>query len=123
MAILGIIVVIAVVGLILLFKGGTGQGVYGGEMYQSWSDPLRQPGEEVGRYTSPVPATEGGTYYRHRPSLEGLQRDICPEAPYTVVFNVAQVGARDDCILSPTQSPYICCPPSGQAGQLKGAYD
>ena len=71
LAILGIVAVIAVVGLVLLFTNATGKGIYGGQMRQGESI-IRPVGEEPGRYTSPVPEDEGGTYYRHRPAWSGL---------------------------------------------------
>ena len=121
LAILGIVAVIAVVGLVLLFSNATGKGVYGGEMYQSWDNPLRQPGESPGRYTSPVPSSDGGTYYRYRKGWPGLSneqvRDWCPIEGFTVVASIVEMAGRQDCIPSPTRDKMFCCPAAGAAGQ------
>lgn len=123
MAILGIVAVIAVVGLILLFTGATGNGSYGGALTRPGTY-LYEKGEEPVRYTSPVLEDRGAPYYKHRPSWEGLQRDICPDNARPVVFDVANVGARPDCVPSPTQSPYFCCPAGGQSGYIAtGVYE
>ena len=120
MAILGIVAVIAVVGLVLLFNGASGKGVYGGEMLQSWENPFRQPGESPGRYTSPVPNSEGGTFYRYRKGWPGLSndqvRDWCPYEGYKVVASIVEMGGRQDCIPSATRDQMYCCPAAGQAG-------
>jgi len=122
MAILGIVAVIAVVGLVLLFKGGTGQGVYGGEMRQSESD-LRPIGEEPLRYTSPVYSPDY-FQYSHRKSWEGLQRDQCPDDRYPQIFDVSMIGGRTDCIQSSVDDSYWCCPLGGQAGYINtGVYE
>jgi hypothetical protein len=123
-AILGIVAVIAVVGLVLLFKGATGQGVYGGEMRQGESE-LRPFGESPARYTSPVQESEGGTFYQMRPTWDrGLaDRNICPDNRYPHVVDPSRKGARTDCIDSPTRDIYSCCALAGQAGALRGAND
>ncbi|MEM4247096.1 MAG: hypothetical protein QXR48_03870 [Candidatus Woesearchaeota archaeon] len=121
MAILGIVAVIAVVGLVLLFKSATGMGLYGGEMRQGES-VLRPVGEEPARYTSPVPADEGGTYYKHRPSWGGLERDPCPDKNYFVATTANAAGARDDCIPSTESYGIVCCRPAGRA-YAEGYYE
>lgn len=123
--VLGIVAVIAVVGMVLLFSGATGKGVYGGEMRQGESD-IRPYYEEPGRYTSPVPESEGGTYYKHRPGWDrGLyDRNICPDPQYPVWNDPAKVGGRTDCVPSPTRDTYWCCPLGGQAGAIAtGVYE
>ncbi|MEM2916370.1 MAG: hypothetical protein QXT19_03385 [Candidatus Woesearchaeota archaeon] len=121
MAILGIVAVIAVVGLVLLFKSATGMGLYGGEMRQGESI-LRPIGEEPARYTSPVPVTEGGTYYQHREGWEGLERDPCPDKNYPVATTANAAGARDDCIPSTVKYGIVCCMPAGRA-YAQGMYE
>ena len=118
LAILGIVAVIAVVGLVLLFSGATGKGIYGGALTRTPGVDLYQVGEEPPRYTSPVPISEGGTYYSHRPGWVDLQRDTCSDPAYGVVTTPAQVGARTDCYPSDINAPYMCCPATGQAGHL-----
>ncbi len=118
LAILGIVAVIAVVGLVLLFTGASGQGVYGGQMRQGESD-IRLIGEEPGRYTSPVPADEGGTFYSGRKSTDRpnweFARDPCPDDAYPVRRDIARMGGRE-CPASAVQSEVFCCPFDGSAG-------
>jgi hypothetical protein len=113
-AILGIVAVIAVVGLVLLFSGATGMGLYGGELTRVPGVDLYQKGESVPRYTSPVPPSEGGTYYEYRNGWGALQRDACPDSPYTMVYTVAGAGARDDCVPSTVVQSMLCCMKTGQ---------
>lgn len=124
LAILGIVSVIAIVGLVLLFTGATGQGIYSGTLRQMQGWPGYEKGEEPLRYTSPVPPAGGGTFYSHRKSWErGLyDKDVCPYNDYPTVKDPARVGGRTDCIPSPTRSPYFCCRFGGSKGQL-GLYD
>lgn len=126
LAILGIVAVIAVVGLIMLFTGSTGQGVYGGQMRQGESD-IRPYYEEPGRYTSPVPADEGGTYYSGRGGTDrnwwAWSRNPCQDKVYPVVTSIAKIGGRTDCIPSDTRDMF-CCAQGGQAGALDmGGYE
>jgi hypothetical protein len=122
-AILGIVAVISVVGLVMLFSNITAHGIYGGQMRQGESE-LRPVGEEPLRYTSPVPDSEGGTFYSHRPAWVGLERDACPDDRYPVVTTPAHAGARRDCVPSELYSPYLCCPATGQAGFIAtGVYE
>ena len=121
LAILGIVAVIAVVGLVMLFNGAaSGSGVYGGQMYQNWDNPMRQPGEDVGRYVSPVPNSEGGTFFKYRKGWPGLSndqvRDWCPYEGYKTVASIVEMGGRQDCVPSPTRDKMFCCPAAGQAG-------
>ncbi len=119
LAILGIVAVIAVVGLVLLFSGAAGQGVYGGAMRQGESD-IRPIGEEPGRYTSPVVEREGGTYYQGRPGTDRpgweYARDACPNDAYRSAENVASMGGRTDCVPSTVKAKVFCCPFGGSAG-------
>jgi hypothetical protein len=122
MAILGIVAVIAVVGLVLLFTGATGKGLYGGELTRVPGVDLYEKGEEPVRYTSPVPVTEGGTYYSHRPAWSGLERDPCPGADYYVAMTANAAGARTDCVPSTEKYGIVCCLPTGR-GYAAGMYD
>ncbi len=115
LAILGIVAVIGVVGLVLLFSGATGRGIYGGQMRQGESD-IRQYYEEPGRYTSPVPPKEGGTFYQHRQGEESLIQTACPDKEYPVFTTPAHMKARNDCIPSASRDVYWCCRLGGQAG-------
>ena len=119
LAILGIVAVIAVVGLVLLFKGGTGQ-IYGGDLTRVPGEDLYQQGYEPPRYTSPVPSDEGGTYYDYRRSVDRptweYGRDACPDQGYSHPEDIASVGARTDCVPSTVQDQVFCCPLGGSAG-------
>ncbi len=121
LSILGIVAIIGVVGLVLLFTGATGMGLYGGEMRQGESY-LRPVGEEPARYTSPVPVSEGGTYYQHRQGWEGLERDPCPDNKYPVATTANAAGARDDCVPSTIKYGIVCCMPAGRA-YAEGMYE
>jgi hypothetical protein len=134
LAILGIVAVIAVVGLVLLFNGAIGQAIasnpafpaakiYGGNLRQGESE-LRPVGEEPARYTSPVPYDEGGTFYSQREGWIKLNRDECPnELP--VKYDIAQVGGRTDCLQTQVNNRILyCCPETGQMGQIRsGEYE
>ncbi len=122
MAILGIVAVIAVVGLVLLFTGATGKGLYGGELTRVPGVDFYQKGESVPRYTSPVPADEGGTYYQYRQGWGGLERDPCPEAAYPMVYTYNAAGVRDDCVPSTESQGMVCCRPTGRA-YAEGYYE
>lgn len=148
MAILGIVAVIAVVGLVLLFSGATGEAVlpgaskvYGGATRQS-SDYTRQVGETVQRYVTPVPGdfseTGGlpdgnypvGPYYAYQKSYYRdyfeFQRDPCPDKAFPVVEDRANVRARIgvDCFPSEVRPDMFCCALGGSAGHIAaGLYD
>ncbi len=122
MAILGIVAVIAVVGLVLLFTGATGEGIYGGPLTRTPGVDLYEKGESVPRYTSPVPTTEGGTYYQYRQGQYGLERDPCPNNQYFVAQTANQAGARDDCIPSTENYGIVCCMATGRA-YAQGYYE
>ncbi|MEM4239991.1 MAG: hypothetical protein QXM31_00845 [Candidatus Woesearchaeota archaeon] len=122
MAILGIVAVIAVVGLVLLFKSATGMGLYGGELTRVPGVDLYEKGESVPRYTSPVPSDEGGTYYQYREDWAGLERDPCPYTDYYVSTTASAAGARSDCIPSAITYGMVCCRPGGRA-YAEGYYD
>ena len=114
MAILGIVAVIAVVGLVLLFKSATGSGVYGGDLTRVPGVDMYQQGESVPRYTSAVPASEGGTYYQYRNGWGALQRDSCPDPNYPVTYTANAAGGRSDCVLSDVNYAVMCCAQTGQ---------
>ena len=143
LAILGIVAVIAVVGLIMLFTGAAGQGVYGGQLRQDWDDPNRQPGEAPLRYVSPVPGAFGEQppgnpdvplYYTGGKSTDrnwwDWSRNPCPDR-FTPVFQnelpayqgIARIGARSDCFPSEVREDLFCCRLGGQAGAGVGVYE
>ncbi len=122
LSILGVVAIIGVVGLVLLFTGATGMGLYGGELTRVPGVDLYEKGEEPPRYTSPVPVTEGGTYYQHRQGWEGLERDPCPDNAYPVAATANSAGARDDCMPSTVTYGAVCCRPAGRA-YTEGMYE
>jgi hypothetical protein len=129
LAILGIVAVIAVVGLVLLFKGASGQGVYGGAMRQGESE-IRPYGEHPGRYVTPVPAEifpEGAYYDGYKGTDRAwweYRRNPCPDAGYPAIQDPASVGGRQDCVPSAVRQGFLCCPLGGQAGLLQtGGYE
>ena len=135
LAILGIVAVIAVVGLVLLFKGGTGKvaystagaKVYGGGEIAHDLDQYRDPQEFV-RYSdnrayaganfvyperhedtgdSPVPQTTyDSDYKRTGPILD----NPCPYPPYTDKTTSLYARGRD-CVgsESPGYEEFLCC--------------
>jgi hypothetical protein len=113
-AILGIVAVMAIVGLVLLFSGATGMGLYGGELTRVDGVDLYQKGESVPRYTNPVPVSEGGTYYQYRQGWGGLERDACPDGNYPMVYTVNAAGMRSDCVPSTVVQSMLCCMKTGQ---------
>jgi hypothetical protein len=122
LVILGIVAVIAVVGLVLLFKSATGMGLYGGELTRVPGVDLYEKGESVPRYTKAVPETEGGTYYQYREGWWGLERDPCPDNQYYVATTANAAGARDDCMPSTVNYGIVCCMPTGRA-YAQGMYE
>jgi hypothetical protein len=115
MAILGIVAVIAVVGLVLLFKSATGMGLYGGELTRIPGVDLYQKGESVPRYTSPTPSDNGGTYYQYRQAWGGLERDPCNNADYPIASTINAAMNRDDCVPSTVEEGMSCCMVGGRA--------
>lgn len=122
-AILGLVAVIAVVGLVLQFSGASGQGIYGGAMRQGES-PLREVGEEPARYVSSPPLQYVQPQYAHRDSWSGLERNYCPDTAYPQVFDDSHVGGRRDCVPSTVAEYMWCCPLGSQAGRIAtGEYE
>ena len=130
LAILGVVAVIAVVGLILLFNGATANVVvpgvskaYGGALRQGESD-LRPIGETPLRYTSPVENPDLQQYSQqesyYRASFE-FNRDTCPDPVRPVIFSESR-AAHPDCVRSQVKTDLFCCPIGGQAGRIAGAY-
>ena len=122
MVVLGIVAVIAVVGLVLLFKSATGMGLYGGELTRVPGVDFYEKGESVPRYTSPVATDEGGTFYQYRRGQYGLERDPCPMNDYPVAYTANQAGGRDDCMPSTEDYGIVCCRPTGRA-YAEGYYE
>ncbi len=58
LSILGIVAILATVGLVLLFTGATGMGLYGGELTRVPGVDLYEKGESVPRYTKAVPPSD-----------------------------------------------------------------
>lgn len=134
-AIFGIIIIIAVVGLVLMLQGSpTGKfapaqpKLYGGELRQYAGDPLRQPrGEEAWRYVTPVDTNLVEPVYGHRkswdsgvdPARSSLRRERCPVA-YPVITDWRRAEYRDDCIAS-RWGDWACCAAGGSYGDVQEA--